>query len=73
MKSDQQERILAIIILILSFFVPLPFLGIVSGLFFLRQISQRRLSERFKWGAYLLFFEQILIYIPMIVYLVIHR
>lgn len=71
MKS--QERVMALAIFLLSFFAPLPLLGIVSGAFLLHQDHSNRLSEKFKWGAYLLFFEQILIYIPVIVYLIISR
>lgn len=66
---DDKQRIAAIIILAISFFFPLPFLGIISGIYLLRQ----NLPIGFKIGAVLVILEQFLIYVPAIAYLMITR
>ncbi|EOH93682.1 hypothetical protein [Enterococcus pallens] len=66
---DDKQRIAAIIILAISFFFPLPFLGIISGIYLLWQ----NLPIGFKIGAVLVILEQFLIYVPAIAYLMITR
>lgn len=69
LSYDDKQRIAAIIILAISFFFPLPFLGIISGIYLLRQ----NLPIGFKIGAGLIIAEQFLIYIPAIAYLTITK
>ncbi|MEO1772339.1 hypothetical protein [Candidatus Enterococcus ferrettii] len=69
LSHDDKQRIAALIILAISFFFPFPFLGIISGIYLLRQ----NLPIGFKIGAVLIILEQLLIYIPVIAYLTITK
>lgn len=69
LSYDDKQRVAGIIILAISFFFPFPFLGIISGIYLLRQ----PLPIGFKIGAVIVILEQLIIYLPLLMYLTIVR
>ncbi|MGM0215982.1 hypothetical protein [Enterococcus sp. AZ109] len=69
LSYDDKQRVAGIIILAISFFFPIPFLGIISGIY----LSRQSLPIGFKIGAVVIILEQVVIYVPWLLYLTIVR